>query len=80
MADQNNWQKVETTLLGILHIQGVHQMLIGSMLALMNQEMPDFKSRMIASMRQLSSADERGQAMIDRAVKLVSELSDDDAA
>ncbi len=78
--DQDKWEKVETGLLGILFVQGVHQMLLGALLGTLNQDIQGFKPRMIAYLRQLSSSDARAQAMIDNAVKLVAELSDDDAA
>ena len=74
MAHQDDLQKLESYVLNIVRIQGVHQMLLGSMLTLINQEAPDFKRRMIESLKQLNSADPRGHAMLDQALRLIAEL------
>jgi hypothetical protein len=77
--NQDKWEVIETVLLGITHVQTVHSMLLGALLATLNQEIGRFKPRMIAYLQQLSSSDGRAQTMIDNAVRLVAELSDDDA-
>ena len=43
-------------------------------LAVINQEIPDFKNRVIGMIRQVSSSVSAGQAMIDEAVKIIADL------
>jgi hypothetical protein len=51
MTDNGKWAKIETALLGILHVQAMHHMLLSGVLEFINQEMPDFKQRTIACIR-----------------------------
>jgi hypothetical protein len=76
LTDQERWQKVENALTGALHINGVLTLTLSTVLAILNREIPGFKDRAIAYIRQLSSSDPNGQAMVDGAVKLFAGLED----
>ena len=60
--------------LGMLQGVGSQSVIFSALLALLNQEIPDFKPRMIAILRQAKHADLRGQQMIAAAIMLIQNL------
>lgn len=60
--------------MGMIQGVGRQSVIFGALLALLNREIPDFKPRMIAILRQAKHSDPRGQQMIADAIKLIQDL------
>jgi hypothetical protein len=76
MTDQESWEKVEAALAGAILVNGILTTALTAVLAITNQEVPDFKERSIAFIRQIRSNHPDGQAMVDGAVRLFQDLED----
>lgn len=70
MTDQERWRTVEDGIRGTLLVNGVLTMALSAVIAIVNQEQPEFKVKCIAAIKQISSSSPPSQAMIDGAVKL----------
>ena len=76
MTDQGRLKKIEIALVGILHIQGVQNMTLGALLAVLNQDIENLKPRTIGYLKQITIDHERGKAIIKDAIALIDELKD----
>jgi hypothetical protein len=69
--DMDNMEELLTEL---VHTSSVHWFMFGALMALLNQLVPDFKTKMIQVLQTVGSSHPNGQEMLDDAIRHVAAL------
>jgi hypothetical protein len=76
MSDDEKFTKIERCLQGIQQVSGAETMLMSALIVVLNQEIPNFKHRMLELILQVKNGDRLGNAMMLEASKLIDALEE----
>jgi hypothetical protein len=66
--EQQIVEKLARELAKLIYNFGVQGIILGGVIAILNEEIPDFKERLIAKLESATHPSDAGQAMIDEAI------------
>jgi hypothetical protein len=76
MSEEEKFAKIERCLEGIQQVSGAETMLMSALIVVLNQEIPNFKSRMLDLILRVKNGDRRSNAMVLEASKFIEALEE----